>query len=74
MVGDMGGKNVSHRGLKVGDNGKVANMTTFFIRIKLEKRDDLVRVGSEQGVLGKRVRVAMAVGDGEGQGLQPGGA
>lgn len=74
MVGDVGGKNISRRGLKVGDNGKATNMTTFFIRIEFEKRDKLVRVGSEQGVLRKCVRVVMAVGDGESQGLQPSGA
>lgn len=42
--------------------------------IDLVKRDELVRVGSEKGVLGKRVGVAMTVGDSKCQGLQPGGA
>lgn len=38
----------------------------------VEKRHEFMRVGSEEGVLGKRIVVSP--GDGESQGFQPGGA
>lgn len=50
-------------------------MAVFISReIDLVRREEVVRVGSEKGVLGKRVGVAMTVGNSECQGLQPGGA
>lgn len=69
----MGGENAR---LKVGEVWNTTALMAVFIsrEIDLVRRDEVVRVGSEKGVLGKRVGVAMTVGNSECQGLQPGGA